>query len=177
MMLTVLFLAGVLCIAPVVSAADKSGGEHKIVVLQLRLKDGKVSLQNVSVAPGKLKQRRVASKKARAIEFQALSATGKVLSTGVVADPSLRRYEYEDPANPGQLKAVVVSDNNAWFVVRLPWHGKLSSVAFFRRKEQPAAKTPADKTSAGKKSAAAEPDVVRESLGSLELKLESAPQP
>ena len=112
--------------------AATTGFSDHIALLHMRLKDGAISLRNLRLKPGKLKKTDSAYRQAGTIEFEAVSREDKVVLTGAVDDPAVRRLEYEDPDNPGRLKTLVVREPDADFMVRVPWNPKIKSVRFFR---------------------------------------------
>jgi len=125
-------LLGFACLvaAPLVRGEGEDEEPSKILVLQLRLKSNDVSLVKASLAPGTLKMPRVPKEKLQGLEVRGLSEAGDVLCSRVVDDPSQRRLEYEDPWHPGQLKRIVLDDDDALFVVRVPWIKELSTLQF-----------------------------------------------
>ena len=93
--------------------------ENKILFLHLRMKDGVITLAKSITVPGTLKpQRRL--EKPGAFQFELETAAGVSLWNGAMDDPSIRRYEYEDPENPGAIKTKMVQLAEVEFVVRVP---------------------------------------------------------
>ncbi len=106
--------------------AQEEGG---IVFLRLALRNGTVSLVGCDVRPGTLKGRSGGSQ-AGGLVVDVRAANGRLLWSGSIPDPLVRRYEYEDPAQPGSLKPVVVTRDSAEFSVRIPYFAETDRVEF-----------------------------------------------
>lgn len=91
----------------------------RVVFLHLRMKQGKVVLVDQTVRVGTLKPSRKTQEYAT-LGYDLLSQRGLVLWSGTMHDPSLRRYEYEDPARSGTLKNKQVVLDDVEFTVRIP---------------------------------------------------------
>src|SRR6185436_13107676 len=74
-----------------------------------------------SVRPGRLKASREPDARGE-LHLELVSTAGVPLWTGVLPDPTIRRYEYEDPASPGALKVKSVQLTEIEFMVRAPFH-------------------------------------------------------
>jgi hypothetical protein len=114
--------------APLHGQARSDGG---IMFLRMALHDGKVRLVGSDVRPGILKGR-PASLQSNRVVVDVLSANGTLLWSGSVPDPSVRRYEYEDPARPGTLVPVAVTREATEFSVRIPSLPDMDRVEFSR---------------------------------------------
>ena len=126
LLLPFLFVA----IAPV-PLQGQGNGDGGIVFLHMALQGGKVRLVGSDVRPGTLKERPSSLQSNRVI-VDVLSANGTLLWSGSVPDPSVRRYEYEDPARPGMLVPVVVVREATEFSVRIPSLPDMDRVEFSR---------------------------------------------
>src|SRR5262245_34470664 len=110
----------------------------QIIFLHLRMKDGTLTLVRSATVPGVLKSRRSADKKAP-LQLEVETAKGASLWSETMSDPTVRRYEYEDPDNPGLIKSKVVQLNEVEFTVRVPFKKEARRLSFYRV-SQPAAK-------------------------------------
>lgn len=89
----------------------------QILLLHLKLQSNQVSLVTAAFAPGRLK---VFPEHHAALDLEVATSSGQVLWTNIVADPSFRHLEYEDPDHPGQIISKEVQLTNAEFTVRVP---------------------------------------------------------
>ena len=87
-------------------AQQKSG--DKIVFLYLNMKDGTITLEKISMRPGKLKKRR-SSEEFGQISYKVFDKNEKLLIRDSISDPTIIRYEYEDPPGSGKLKKKIIS--------------------------------------------------------------------
>ena len=110
--------------------------KDQILFLQLKLKDEAITLVRSSVRPGHLKTPIAPDKKGE-IRLELTAADGSSLWHEVMADPTVRRIEYEDPDNPGSLKSKEVRVTEAEFTVRVPFV-KAAKQLNLHRLEKPA---------------------------------------
>jgi hypothetical protein len=89
----------------------------KIAFLHLKMESNQVTLLSASVSPGVLK--RLPDYRA-AIDLEVANAAGQVLWANRVANPLIRRLEFEDPEHPGVILNKLVQLTNAEFTVRVP---------------------------------------------------------
>ena len=120
-----------------------------IVFLHLRLKDGVVTLVRSSVRPGQLKTP-IASDKKGEIHLELTATNGVSLWSEVMGDPTVQRFEYEDPDNPGKLKVKEVKVTEAEFTVRVPFYKDAKELKLHRL-DKPANLTEAKAPGATKK--------------------------
>jgi hypothetical protein len=104
----------------------------KIVFLRLEVTADSVALIRASVVDGSLKQQRVPDT-SRAIQYRVFLDDGTEWTTGSRNDARIRRYEYEDSDNPGQLRSTMVILDTAFMVLRVPYHERLSHVECSRK--------------------------------------------
>ena len=119
---------------------------EQIAFLFLRLKDNAVTLDKIRIANGSLKLPKKQRQYGDAIQYELLSGTGIVVHADSIGNPLIKRLEYEDPAQPGHLKLLLVKEKEASFVIRVPWTKDMKQIRFQRRKEGTAT---APKTSCG----------------------------
>jgi hypothetical protein len=107
-----------------------AGEEDKILFFHLKLKDQVVTLVDSTVRPGRLKAVSVPEK--RGIVYLELTSTnGTALWSDVMADPTVQRFEYEDPDQPGSIKAKEVITKETEFTVRVPFHKGAEQLKLF----------------------------------------------
>lgn len=110
---------------------------EQILFVHLKITNGVVRLIESKAAPGHLKPIIVAEKPGD-LCLELTSTNGPPVWTGVVSDPLVRRYEYEDPDHPGQLKVKEVKLDQAEFTVRVPGRKEARLLNIYRL-EPPAA--------------------------------------
>jgi len=110
---------------------DLVQAQHKILFLRLRIQNDSITLVQSSVRPGTLKQT-VGYAKIDGIEYRCQSADGLTLLSNVMSDPTVRRYEFEDPAQPGTLSVKQVKLKDVEFTLRIPFKDEMRRVEFFR---------------------------------------------
>jgi hypothetical protein len=128
--------AGGLCVAVLLSLAGdgllaQEKGASRVIFLHLRMKQGKVLLIDRTVRAGSLKPSRSTQEYA-SLSYELLSVTGEVLWHGTMHDPSLRRYEYEDPDQRGTLRSKQAVLDDVEFTLRVPEFEGASRVEFYR---------------------------------------------
>jgi hypothetical protein len=111
----------------------QESGSDKIMFLRLRLKNDMVSLISKTIRQGKLKSHRL-EKTQNGIRYTITSSTGESLATGFIEDPSVRRYEYEDPAQAGHIKTKLVTSTDVEFTLRIPVRTGMQVITFDRLK-------------------------------------------
>ena len=120
-------LAGLILFVPPMFARDQEG--EKILFLHLRMKGDVISLLKATTRPGLLK---TPHHQKGELALDLISADGTAVSTTLMEDPRIQRFEYEDPENPGQLKTKVVLLPETEFMVRLPYKKAAKRLAIFR---------------------------------------------
>ncbi len=123
-------------VAFVVVHGELLHAQSKILFLRLSIQNDSIALVRSSIRPGVLKQGE-GSGRGSGIEYQCRSASGQIVATGIIADPSIRHYEYEDPEHPGILKTTHVKLKSAQFTLRLALKENLSRVEFYRVASDP----------------------------------------
>ena len=105
--------------------------QHKILFLHLRMKDDTIHLVGSTLRAGFLKEARE-SETASGLEYEVRSSAGGLLFKEGIDDPSIERFEYEDPANPGILTVKQVMLKDVDFTVRVPFTEGMRDVEFYR---------------------------------------------
>jgi hypothetical protein len=113
------------------SRADLVHAQNQILFLRLRIQNDSITMVRSNVRPGVLKQAMDFSKNGE-IEYQCQSAAGLLLLSSVINDPSVRRYEFEDPEQPGALRMKEVKLKDVEFTLRIPFREDIRRVEFFR---------------------------------------------
>lgn len=128
----------VLCLS--LRAADE---DEKFLFLTLRCKDGVITVVKSTVISGALKSQRD-SAKPDALHITLERTAGESAWSVAIDDPSVRRYEYEDPQQPGVIRSKEVKVNDIEFIVRAPLVAGVRHLAVYRREPPaPGAKAPA----------------------------------
>jgi hypothetical protein len=105
--------------------------QDKILFLRFRMRDDSITIVQSNIRAGFLKPI-IDAGKAGGIEYQCRSSVGSLISRGIIDDPSSRRYEFEDPDQPGRLKVKVVSFNDVKFTLRIRFEKEISRIEFYR---------------------------------------------
>lgn len=104
---------------------------NQFLFLTLRVKDGVVTLDQAKVVKGALKPQ-ADSRDAERLQLSLEHADGRVAWNLEIDDPSVQRYEYEDPEHPGQLKSKLVRVDDVQFIVRTPLQVGVCRIAIHR---------------------------------------------
>ena len=117
--------------------------DGKFLFLTLRYKDGDITLVKSALVSGTLKPRRN-STRPDALQIVLEKAEGQSAWSLAIDDPSVRRYEYEDPERPGVIRSKEVKVNDVEFIVRAPLVTDVRHLAVYRQEPPaPGAKAPA----------------------------------
>lgn len=105
--------------------------KNQILFLQFSMKGDTLTLIRSEVRPGIVKEQR--SHEFRdGLKYAFRSANGALLLEGTLSDPSVRRYEYEDPENPGRIKSKDITFHNVEFTIRVPYQSKMYALEVYR---------------------------------------------
>lgn len=121
----------VLLLGLVSNLSAQEARKQQILFLHLRLTNGAVYLVTAAAVPGHLKPAIIAEKPGD-LHLELISTNRLPIWSGVVSDPLVRRYEYEDPDHPGQLKVKEVKLDQAEFTVRVPGRKEASQLNIYR---------------------------------------------
>lgn len=108
----------------------KADSGEKILFLHMNISSNAVTLVQSSVRPGKVKT--AAHGKKGRLYLELTSTNGLTLWSDVIPDPTTRRFEYEDPDHPGNLKVKVTTTKQAELTVRIPFHSGAKDLKIFR---------------------------------------------
>jgi hypothetical protein len=100
--------------------------------LHLRLTNDQVVLVKQQKTPGVLKSRRGPAP-AQPLRIDLKAQNGTTLWSQTIDDPAVRRIEYEDPLEPGKMRARQVTLTNVEFTVRIPYQPKARNAVVSRR--------------------------------------------
>jgi hypothetical protein len=117
-------------------AAVATAETYRLRALTFTMDAGGVRLDRSVVAPGRAKAPPRSIEPYR-LEFEVYDARGEKRYAGSIDHPLHRRFEYEDPAQPGALRAMTEDVADEVFQIRLPDTFATAQIAFFE--VQPAA--------------------------------------
>lgn len=134
-LLPALLLLSTLCVSIGRGQTNSGPGERpRILFLKLKMHHGTVSLLRSTVCQGRIKIPRGAPV-GSGIFYDVVSSKGEILLRDGLTDPSFKRFEYEDPAQPGQLVSRNVLLDDIEFTLRIPYVSGISRVEFYRVEE------------------------------------------
>jgi len=110
--------------------------DGKFLFLTLRSKDGVITVMKSAVVSDTLKPQRD-SAKPDALRITLEKTEGESAWSVAIDDPSVRRYEYEDPEQPGVIRVKEIKLKETEFIVRAPLVAGVRHLAVYRR-EPPA---------------------------------------
>jgi hypothetical protein len=113
------------------SANAQTPSAAQIVFLHFKIKNDTITLVKSNTRPGVFKQRRGGETRG-GIYYEVVSASGKSLWNGAMADPLVQRIEYSDPADSGRIKIKYVTHLEAEFTLRLPFKPEAHRIEFHR---------------------------------------------
>jgi hypothetical protein len=109
----------------------RAAQEEKFLFLTLRYKDGAITLVKSALVPGSLKPQRN-STRPEALHIALEKVAGEAAWSVVMEDPSLRRYEYEDPQQPGVIRLQEARLDEIEFIVRAPFIAGVRQLGIYR---------------------------------------------
>lgn len=104
-----------------------TNSEPGILFLHCRIQGQAVTVLRTAHAPGVVKAPGVANGE---IEYALLSAQGETLWRGLMEDPRVQRFDYEDPPRSGRRRLKVIRHEAAEFVVRVPARAEARWIEF-----------------------------------------------
>lgn len=121
----------VLCFsaACLIPAGARAGGD-RIAFLNIRMAGGEPVLESVKIVEGKLKIPKTLHLERGKLYCEVLDLSGKTIFETVVHDPSIQRLEYAD--EEGRLHSRVVTGEDAFFSVRIPYDAAARTVEIYR---------------------------------------------
>jgi hypothetical protein len=122
-----IFLGLIFCLS--LGAAEEDG---QFLFLTLRYKDGIITVVKSAMVSGTIKPQRN-STKTDALHITLEKAEGETAWSLAIDDPSVRRYEYEDPQQPGVIRTKEVKVNDIEFIVRAPLVAGVRHLTVYRQ--------------------------------------------
>lgn len=114
--------------------------KNQILFLQFRMKGDTLTLVNSALRSGNLKRQRPHEIR-NGLEYSFRSSDGTVLLEGTLSDQSVRRYEYQDPDNPGRIKFKEITFKDVEFTIRAPYQSSMYSLDVYRVRATPSSGT------------------------------------
>ncbi len=130
----ILFLS--LAFSTALAETNRAQLADKIVFLHLQIDNSGVSLIDSRVVDGKLKVEKIASRR-DGLSLKVEATDDLNYYSKVVENPLIKRYEYEDPDNAGQLITKLVMLEEAEFWIRVPYKADLQTISFSLTDNQP----------------------------------------
>lgn len=113
-------------------AAEKSNGHEaleKILFLHLKADVTGITMVDHILAEGHLKKSKLPTR-SYGLAFQVIDRSEENQFAAIVENPLLKKYEYEDPDRPGELKMKLVYLDEAEFWIRIPLSENMDRVEF-----------------------------------------------
>lgn len=111
------------------SANEKS--QSKILFLQFKIKNDRITLVKSTIKSGVAKQPASVADK-NSLYYQLFSPSRASLGKGSMKDPLIQHFEYEDPDHPGQIKRKEIQLKETEFTLRIPYDPDLQEIEFFK---------------------------------------------
>ena len=115
-----------------VLGAEKSGrgeADERILFLHLKADSSGIRLIDYTLANGHLKKSKVPTR-SHGVAFQVIDQAGENQFESIIENPLVKKYEYEDPNRPGELKMKVLQLDEAEFWVRVPMAESMDRIEF-----------------------------------------------
>lgn len=109
---------------------------EQIAFLHLKVNANGITLLDQILAEGALKRPKSVTG-SFGLGVRVLDERGASLFEEVVENPLVKRYEYEDPDNPGQIKSKLVFLDEAEFWVRIPLTSGSNRIEFRQEDRRP----------------------------------------
>ena len=128
----VVAICSVLLASGEVGVGSKPDGSSGITFLHLRATADGFELIEAKTVNGSLRTRRYDSARP-GLHVEVRSLDDRVLFRDVYPEPTVTRLEYEDPEQPGKIRAKEIT--NQEFTIRVPYFAEARTVHFYRRLE------------------------------------------
>lgn len=109
--------------------AINSQNDDRIIFLYLKKQNSTITLERSSIIKGKLKSR--FKNTFAGLEYSVALESGRTILSGVVKDPTLVSCDYIDPNDPLRLKGGRVIQNEARFVIKIPYMEGMDNISFY----------------------------------------------
>ena len=126
------------CLAVGLAAVASRAGSDRIAFLNIRMVQGELTLENVTIVEGRLKTPKTLHLDKGKLYCEVLDVSGKRLFETVVHDPSIQRFEYAD--DEGMLHSKIVTRDDAFFSIRIPYGVTARTVKIYRIDTAPGGK-------------------------------------
>lgn len=125
----ILIIIVVFSFLSIISSDTRS--ENKIAFLRFRIDSTTVSLTKSTLVEGHLKKSRT-NNSSKEIYFEVVSKKSKLLSSGNLENPLVKRLEYENPNKPGELLHKIVNFESMEFTIRIDYNSQIDRINFYR---------------------------------------------
>ena len=115
---------------PILTFGSPTNNVSKILFLHAQIKQGRVTLVTASVSPGVLKPSG-REEIPDGLHFALVATNEQVLWTGVMEDPRVRRFEFEEQPHTGKMKRKIIQNNEAEFSLRVPLQAGAQRIDFY----------------------------------------------
>ena len=126
------------CLAACLTTAGSRAGSDRIAFLNIRIVQGELTLESVRIVEGRLKTPKTLHLDMGKLYCEVLDLSGKRLFETVVNDPSIQRFEYAD--DEGKLHSKIVTRDDAFFSIRIPYNVTARTVKIYRIDTTPGGK-------------------------------------
>ncbi len=110
--------------------------EDRIAFLHLKIEGNRITLLDTKIVPGKLKELRGITEKS-GLKFETVSLDNKITPYKIMNNPLVRKFEYENPENPGKLISKIIVEESAEFTIRINYEDNLDHLNFYTVEMQP----------------------------------------
>ena len=111
---------------------DQTPNRSRIQFLDLRMKDDTITLISACHCSGTVKASRSGLRRGP-LEYEVLNSKGELLWRDSIEDPSMRKFEYVDSLETGNLKDQQIRLDESEFALKFPWNPQARQVRFYRR--------------------------------------------
>jgi len=130
----ILALIGLFLLSALALAGNESG---KIAFLTFKFDGEKVTLVNSRIVDGAFKEK-VKDFKTGDLRYEVVGADKTTIIQNSIGNPLIKKLEYEDPDNPGQLVSKIVTLPEAVFTVRIDYSQNTDYIRFYQNGKSPA---------------------------------------
>lgn len=114
-------------------AGNESG---KIAFLTFKFDGEKVTLVNSRTVDGAFKEK-AKDFKTGDLRYEVVGLDKSTVAQNSIGNPLIKKLEYEDPDNPGQLVSKIVTLPEAEFTIRIDYSQNTDYIRFYRNGESP----------------------------------------
>ena len=125
-------IIGMFLLASFVVAED----DGKIAFLKFKYDGEKVTLLDSKLVDGTIKEKRKEFDPAE-LRYDILDKDKRTLMYDAIDNPLEKKFDFEDPENPGQMKAKVVQVPEAEFTIRINYTDEIGFIRFTKYGKNP----------------------------------------